>query len=51
MNCEHLDFNNQRDCKKEAKYVCRCCGAGVCEEHLTTKCPYGGETFEEIGGS
>ena len=46
--CEHLDWDNQKDCYKEAKYVCQCCGAGACEEHNTIQCPYGGMYFEEI---
>jgi hypothetical protein len=47
-NCEHLGFDNKQDCKKEATYMCACCGAGVCDEHLEKLCPYGGEPFIEL---
>lgn len=48
--CEHLNWDNERDCQEEAEFVCECCGAGVCREHLpiTKRCPYGGEPFREI---
>lgn len=46
--CGHLDFDNQRDCTNEGKYMCRCCGVAVCEDHLEKRCPYGGELFEEL---
>lgn len=48
QHCEHLDWDNKRDCNKKAKYVCECCGAGVCEEHKEKECPYGGMKFVEI---
>ena len=46
--CEHLDFDNQRDCENEGKYVCLCCGVPVCEEHAGSKCIYGGEGYVEV---
>lgn len=48
MRCEHLDFDNEKDCNKKAEYVCMCCGAGTCEEHKTRECPYGGMGFIEV---
>lgn len=47
-HCEHLGFNNKRDCENEAEYACRCCNAPVCSEHLEKLCPYGGMTYQEI---
>jgi hypothetical protein len=46
--CEHINWDNERDCKKEAKYACRCCSSPVCEEHLEKRCGYGGELFYEL---
>ena len=46
--CEHLDWDNKHDCTHEAEYVCMCCGAGVCQEHKTSECPYGGMGFIEL---
>lgn len=48
IHCEHLDDDNKKDCSKKAKYICACCGAGVCEKHKTALCPYGGERFIEL---
>lgn len=48
MTCEHLDWNNERDCENESEYRCICCGAGVCEEHKERSCPYGGMGYVEI---
>lgn len=45
--CEHLDFDNKRDCDEEASFMCLCCGASVCADHVTPVCPYGGGTFIE----
>jgi hypothetical protein len=46
--CEHIDFDNKRDCKNKAEYICLCCGVPVCQEHKTKECPYGGMGFIEI---
>lgn len=46
--CEHIDFDNERDCKKKAAYACYCCNSPVCEEHLDTRCPYGGELYYQL---
>ena len=51
MTCEHLDWNNNKDCNNKAEWVCMCCGAGICEEHKTRECPYGGMGFVEIENS
>ena len=49
MNCEHLNWDNQKDCENKAKYMCQCCGAGVCEEHYNGgECPYGGMDYIKI---
>jgi hypothetical protein len=29
MMCEHLDFNNRKDCFEKAEFACLCCNAGV----------------------
>lgn len=46
--CEHIDYDNERDCNNEAEYFCRCCNSLVCSEHLEKVCPYGGMTFMEV---
>lgn len=46
--CEHLDFDNERDCHKEAEYRCMCCGAFVCPNHKERECPYGGMGYNEL---
>ena len=46
--CEHLDFDNKKDCTKEAEYMCICCATIVCQDHKTKECPYGGMGFIEI---
>lgn len=46
--CEHLNFDNEKDCSNEAEYVCMCCGAGTCQEHKTKECLYGGMGFVEL---
>lgn len=47
-SCEHIDWNNKRDCSNRAWFRCKCCGAGVCKKHKEDKCPYGGERFVKI---
>ncbi len=47
-DCEHLDWDNHRDCTNEAEWVCMCCGAGVCMEHKAKNCPYGGMGYVEL---
>ena len=47
MICEHLDWDNKRDCTDKAEYICTCCGAGVGSEHKEKECPYGGMGFLE----
>lgn len=46
--CEHLDYENKRDCDNETRYVCMCCGSGVCPIHKTSDCPYGGMGYIEV---
>ena len=46
--CEHLDFDNKRDCENEAEYMCMCCSASVCSEHKDTSCPYGGMGYIDL---
>lgn len=46
--CEHLDWDNQRDCENEAEWVCMCCNAPTCPEHKGRECPYGGMGFIEL---
>ena len=46
--CEHLNDDNERDCHNESSHVCMCCNAGVCEDHRSATCPYGGMGFIEI---
>lgn len=46
--CEHLDYDNERDCSNEAEYQCMCCTSHVCSEHKDRECPYGGMGYIEI---
>lgn len=46
--CEHINYDNERDCENKADYACRCCNSPVCDEHLEKRCPFGGELYEEI---
>jgi len=46
--CEHIDSNNERDCKNKAEYICMCCSAFVCFEHKDTRCPYGDMGYTEL---
>ena len=46
--CEHLDWDNQRDCEEEAEFVCMCCASPVCREHKERECPYGGMGYIEL---
>ena len=46
--CEHLDWDNQRDCENESEWVCMCCNAPTCPEHKGRECPYGGMGYIEI---
>lgn len=46
--CEHLDFDNKRDCHKDAEWRCMCCGSPVCPDHKEKECPYGGMGYIEI---
>lgn len=50
MECQNLDWDNNRDCHEEADFICECCGEGVCIEHrpLNGRCLYGGEGFIEL---
>lgn len=47
-NCEHLDWDNQRDCENGAEYMCMCCSTPVCSEHKERECPYGGMGYIEL---
>lgn len=46
--CEHINYENLRDCGEEAEYVCMCCGSPVCQEHKKRECPYGGMGYLEL---
>jgi hypothetical protein len=46
--CEHINFNNERDCENEADFICICCGVPICSEHKEKDCPYGGSKYIEI---
>ena len=46
--CEHLDFDNKRDCHDEAEWFCMCCGSPVCQEHRDKSCQHGGMGYVEI---
>lgn len=46
--CEHIDWNNKRDCEEKAEYMCMCCASPVCQEHKASECPYGGMGYIEI---
>ena len=43
--CEHLDFDNERDCDKEVTEICMCCALAWCNEHKGRVCQYGGMGF------
>lgn len=46
--CEHLNWDNNRDCHKKAEFMCMCCSALVCGDHKENSCPYGGMQYIEI---
>jgi hypothetical protein len=46
--CEHIDWDNNRDCENEAEYMCMCCSVPVCSEHKTKECSFGGMGFIEL---
>ena len=46
--CEHINYNNERDCENEAEQMCMCCGVPICDEHLSRDCEYGGMGFIDI---
>lgn len=48
QECRNLSWDNERDCKNEAEYMCICCGEPVCSEHKDTSCPYGGMGYIEL---
>jgi hypothetical protein len=48
MNCEHIDYDNKRDCEEEAETMCMCCSAKMCSDHSRGKCPFGGMGFIEL---
>ena len=47
-DCQHLDWDNERDCINKAEYACMCCGVPVCREHKDKNCPYGGMSYIEL---
>lgn len=46
--CEHINWDNERDCNNEAEYICMCCSSPTCEEHKKSECPYGGMGYIEL---
>lgn len=46
--CEHIDYDNQRDCEEEADWMCMCCASPTCYEHKGRDCRFGGMGFIEI---
>lgn len=46
--CEHINHHNKRDCEEEVVAACICCNVGVCSEHATYRCQFGGERFEDL---
>jgi hypothetical protein len=46
--CEHINFDNERDCENEAEYMCMCCSSPVCSEHKERDCPFGGMGYIEL---
>ncbi len=46
--CEHINFDNERDCENEAEYQCMCCASPVCDEHKGRDCRFGGMGFIEL---
>lgn len=46
--CEHIDYDNKRDCEEEAEVMCECCGSKMCSEHGRGRCAFGGEPFNDL---
>ena len=46
--CEHIDWDNQRDCEEEAEVMCMCCSTPLCREHGHGQCEYGGMGFLDL---
>lgn len=46
--CQHIDYDNARDCFEDAEYMCMCCSSPTCSEHKEISCPYGGMGYIEL---
>ena len=46
--CEHMNFDNEKDCQEDAEMMCMCCSVPLCSEHARGNCQYGGMGFIDI---
>lgn len=46
--CEHIDYDNKRDCEENAEVMCMCCAVPMCREHGYGNCQFGGMGFIEL---
>jgi hypothetical protein len=46
--CEHIDWDNARDCFEDAEYMCMCCASPTCLEHKGESCQFGGMGYVEL---
>lgn len=46
--CEHIGWDNERDCEEEAEFMCQCCSSPTCPEHKDRECPYGGMGYIDL---